>query len=82
MNKMLHIDPHKRLTAGEVLKHPWVAMRDNLPHMRLTLQDAQAVKVTCGHTFMCLWDTSLTLWLNIIDGLLYLVVSGDTKVIV
>lgn len=42
---MLHVDPHKRLTAGDVLKHPWVAMRDNLPHMRLTLQEAHVVKV-------------------------------------
>jgi len=42
---MLHIDPHKRLRASEVLKHPWIAKRDQLPHMRLTLQDANAVKV-------------------------------------
>ena len=48
---MLHIDPHKRLAAGEVLKHPWVAMRDNLPHMRLTLQDAQVVKVTYNQKY-------------------------------
>ena len=42
---MLHVDPHKRLTASDVLNHPWIAQRDNLPHMRLTLQDPTAVKV-------------------------------------
>lgn len=51
---MLHVDPHKRLTAGDVLKHPWVAMRDNLPHMRLTLQDPQAVKGAMAATFKAL----------------------------
>ena len=45
MGRMLHVDPHKRLTASDVLNHPWIAQRDNLPHMRLTLQDPSAVKV-------------------------------------
>ncbi|XP_060572640.1 ribosomal protein S6 kinase alpha-1-like isoform X2 [Ruditapes philippinarum] len=54
VSKMLHVDPHKRLAAGDVLKHPWVAMRDNLPHMRLTLQDASAVKGAMAATFKAL----------------------------
>ncbi|XP_052808767.1 ribosomal protein S6 kinase alpha-1-like isoform X2 [Mya arenaria] len=54
VNKMLHIDPHKRLRAGEVLKHPWIAKRDQLPHMRLTLQDANAVKGAMAATFKAL----------------------------
>ena len=39
------MDPHKRLTASDVLNHPWIAQRDNLPHMRLTLQNPAEVKV-------------------------------------
>ncbi|KAH3739391.1 ribosomal protein S6 kinase alpha-1-like isoform X2 [Dreissena polymorpha] len=52
--RMLHIDPHKRLTAPEVLKHNWVANRDQLPHMRLTLQDPHAVKGAMAATFKAL----------------------------
>ena len=45
MARMLHVDPHKRLTASDVLNHPWIAQRDNLPSMRLTLQNPAEVKV-------------------------------------
>uniref|UniRef100_A0A8C7CMZ2 Ribosomal protein S6 kinase n=2 Tax=Oncorhynchus kisutch TaxID=8019 RepID=A0A8C7CMZ2_ONCKI len=31
VSKMLHVDPHQRLTAGQVLCHPWVTHRDHLP---------------------------------------------------
>lgn len=49
--RMLHIDPHHRITLQQVLSHRWVASRDQLPQLRLCLQDAQLVKVvwlTCG----------------------------------
>lgn len=42
---MLHVDPGSRLSATQVLNHPWVAQREALPQFRLTLQDAQLVKV-------------------------------------
>lgn len=45
---MLHVDPGSRLSATQVLNHPWVAQREALPQFRLTLQDAQLVKV-CVH---------------------------------
>ncbi|XP_008302042.1 ribosomal protein S6 kinase alpha-2-like, partial [Stegastes partitus] len=28
--KMLHVDPHQRLTAPQVLRHPWIVERDQL----------------------------------------------------
>uniref|UniRef100_A0A8C7NCC2 Ribosomal protein S6 kinase n=1 Tax=Oncorhynchus kisutch TaxID=8019 RepID=A0A8C7NCC2_ONCKI len=40
VSKMLHVDPHQRLTAGQVLRHPWVTQRDQLPKFTLTRQDA------------------------------------------
>lgn len=44
---MLHVDPHQRLTAGQVLRHPWVTHRDQLPKYTLNRQDAPLlVKVT------------------------------------
>lgn len=39
VSKMLHVDPHKRLTAGQVLRHPWVMHRDQLPKYTLNRQD-------------------------------------------
>lgn len=47
---MLHVDPHRRLTAAQVLRHPWVTHRDQLPKYTLNRQDApHLVKVTCSH---------------------------------
>ena len=45
VKRMLHIDPHTRLTAAQVLKHQWISQRQQLPHHPLTIQDAQLVKV-------------------------------------
>lgn len=42
---MLHVDPHQRLTAMQVLKHPWIVQRDKLPNSQLQHQDAKLVKV-------------------------------------
>ncbi|KAG1714899.1 Ribosomal protein S6 kinase alpha-1 [Nymphon striatum] len=49
--KMLHIDPHQRLTASQVLKHPWIQKRDNLPCNVLTSLDANIVKGAMDATF-------------------------------
>lgn len=63
---MLHVDPHQRLTAGQVLCHPWVTHRDHLPKFTLTRQDApHLVKVTDTlnvlfehlSIFYCVYDT-------------------------
>jgi p90 ribosomal S6 kinase len=54
VKRMLHIDPHSRLTATQVLNHPWISQRDTLPHLHLTLQDAQLVKGSIAATFKAL----------------------------
>lgn len=44
---MLHVDPHQRYTAEQVLKHSWITCRDTLPHFQLTRHDApHLVKVS------------------------------------
>uniref|UniRef100_A0A8C3S6L3 non-specific serine/threonine protein kinase n=1 Tax=Chelydra serpentina TaxID=8475 RepID=A0A8C3S6L3_CHESE len=37
VTKMLHIDPHQRLTAKQVLQHPWITQKDRLPQSQLTM---------------------------------------------
>uniref|UniRef100_A0A674J733 Ribosomal protein S6 kinase n=1 Tax=Terrapene triunguis TaxID=2587831 RepID=A0A674J733_9SAUR len=39
LSHMLHVDPHQRYTAEQVLKHSWIACRDQLPHYQLNRQD-------------------------------------------
>lgn len=51
VQKMLHIDPHQRLTAHQVLNHPWIVHREELPTHRLQLQDAQMVKGAMAATY-------------------------------
>ncbi len=46
VSKMLHVDPHQRLTAKQVLKHQWIIQRDKLPNSQLQHQDAKLVKVS------------------------------------
>uniref|UniRef100_A0A8C3C311 Ribosomal protein S6 kinase n=1 Tax=Cairina moschata TaxID=8855 RepID=A0A8C3C311_CAIMO len=40
VSKMLHVDPHQRLTAAQVLSHPWIVHCDQLPQYQLNRQDA------------------------------------------
>uniref|UniRef100_A0A6Q2X6Q1 non-specific serine/threonine protein kinase n=1 Tax=Esox lucius TaxID=8010 RepID=A0A6Q2X6Q1_ESOLU len=55
VSKMLHVDPHQRLTAGQVLHHPWVTHRDQLPKFTLTRQDApHLVKGAMAATYSAL----------------------------
>ena len=52
VSKMLHVDPHQRLTAALVLRHPWIVHWDQLPQYQLNRQDApHLVKVSSplGH---------------------------------
>ncbi|NXY50772.1 KS6AA kinase, partial [Ceuthmochares aereus] len=44
VSKMLHVDPHQRLTAKQVLQHPWITQKDSLPQSQLNHQDVQLVK--------------------------------------
>ncbi|KAI0207595.1 Ribosomal protein S6 kinase 2 alpha [Lamellibrachia satsuma] len=54
VQKMLHIDPQQRMSLQQVLNHPWIANRDQLPQLRLTRQDASLVKGAMKATFRAL----------------------------
>uniref|UniRef100_A0A671KWP8 non-specific serine/threonine protein kinase n=1 Tax=Sinocyclocheilus anshuiensis TaxID=1608454 RepID=A0A671KWP8_9TELE len=54
VSKMLHVDPHQRLTAKQVLKHPWIIQRDKLPNSQLQHQDAKLVKGAMAATYSAL----------------------------
>ncbi|XP_076976947.1 ribosomal protein S6 kinase alpha-2 isoform X7 [Tamandua tetradactyla] len=45
VSRMLHVDPQQRLTAVQVLTHPWVVNRECLPQSQLSRQDVQLVKI-------------------------------------
>ncbi|XP_051825020.1 ribosomal protein S6 kinase alpha-6 isoform X2 [Antechinus flavipes] len=54
LSHMLHVDPHQRYTAEQVLKHSWIACRDQLPHYQLNRQDApHLVKEPKSTEFNC-----------------------------
>ncbi|XP_028293936.1 ribosomal protein S6 kinase alpha-2 [Gouania willdenowi] len=52
--KMLHVDPHQRLTAPQILRHPWIADREQLSNKSLTRQDALTVKGALSATYSAL----------------------------
>ncbi|CAH1799748.1 unnamed protein product [Owenia fusiformis] len=51
VSKMLHVDPLARTTLHDVLHHRWIANRDSLPQLRLTLQDINLVKGAMKATY-------------------------------
>ncbi|KAI3377099.1 hypothetical protein L3Q82_000298 [Scortum barcoo] len=63
--KMLHVDPHQRLTAPQVLRHPWIVDRDQLSDRTLSRQDALTVKQLAFQLaksrFSCRGDSTLLL---------------------
>uniref|UniRef100_A0A673TXN2 non-specific serine/threonine protein kinase n=2 Tax=Suricata suricatta TaxID=37032 RepID=A0A673TXN2_SURSU len=54
VSKMLHVDPHQRLTAVQVLKHPWIVNREYLSHSQLSRQDVHLVKGAMAATYLAL----------------------------
>uniref|UniRef100_A0A8C1JEC5 Ribosomal protein S6 kinase n=1 Tax=Cyprinus carpio TaxID=7962 RepID=A0A8C1JEC5_CYPCA len=55
VSKMLHVDPHQRLTAAQVLKHPWIVHKDQLPKYQLNRHDApHLVKGAMAATYSAL----------------------------
>lgn len=51
VKKMLHIDPHQRLTTDQVLLHSWIANRNGLSSQHLILQDPALVKGAVAATY-------------------------------
>ncbi|XP_034044548.1 ribosomal protein S6 kinase alpha-2 [Thalassophryne amazonica] len=54
VTKMLHVDPHQRLTAPQVLRHPWIVARNQLSESVLTRQDVATVKGALSATYSAL----------------------------
>ncbi|CAL8353245.1 unnamed protein product [Merluccius merluccius] len=54
VTKMLHVDPHQRLTAPQVLRHPWIVERERLSDKSLSRQDALTVKGALSATYSAL----------------------------
>ncbi|KAG8137293.1 hypothetical protein E2320_004545 [Naja naja] len=55
VSQMLHVDPHQRLTAAQVLSHPWIVHCDQLPQYQLNRQDApHLVKGAMAATYSAL----------------------------
>lgn len=74
---MLHVDPHQRYTAEQVLKHSWITCRDTLPHFQLTRHDApHLVKVSVDPSPK---KTKLILYYQrtLIRGIYYYVYAKD-----
>jgi hypothetical protein len=42
---MLNLDPRKRISASNILKHPWITNSEKLPDIKLAIQDGDHVKV-------------------------------------
>ncbi|XP_014397899.1 PREDICTED: ribosomal protein S6 kinase alpha-2 [Myotis brandtii] len=57
VSQMLHVDPQQRLTALQVLKHPWVVNREHLPQSQLSRQDVHLVKGAMAATYLALHRT-------------------------
>ncbi|XP_042567325.1 ribosomal protein S6 kinase alpha-6 [Cyprinus carpio] len=55
LSHMLHVDPHQRYSAEQVLKHSWIALRDQNPHFQLTRHEApHLVKGAMAATYSAL----------------------------
>ncbi|KAJ6664624.1 hypothetical protein lerEdw1_006197 [Lerista edwardsae] len=54
VSKMLHVDPHQRLTATQVLRHPWIVNREYLSQNQLSRQDVHLVKGAMAATYFAL----------------------------
>ncbi|XP_058023929.1 ribosomal protein S6 kinase alpha-2 [Ahaetulla prasina] len=57
VSKMLHVDPHQRLTAAQVLRHPWIINREYLSQNQLSRQDVHLVKGAMAATYFALNQT-------------------------
>ncbi|XP_076141152.1 ribosomal protein S6 kinase alpha-2 isoform X3 [Alosa pseudoharengus] len=54
VSNMLHVDPHQRLTAPQVLRHQWIVNREQLSQSQLIRQDVLLVKGAMAATYFAL----------------------------
>ncbi|XP_067900927.1 ribosomal protein S6 kinase alpha-2 isoform X4 [Heterodontus francisci] len=54
VSKMLHVDPHQRHTAAQVLRHPWIVNREYLSQNQLSRHDTHLVKGAMAATYFAL----------------------------
>ncbi|KAM4694768.1 ribosomal protein S6 kinase alpha-2 [Discoglossus pictus] len=54
VSKMLHVDPHQRMTATQVLHHPWIVNREYLSQNQLSRHDFHLVKAAMEATYYAL----------------------------
>ena len=43
---MLNLDPRQRISSSNILKHPWITNIEQLPDIKLAIQDGDHVKVS------------------------------------
>ncbi|RWS23487.1 ribosomal protein S6 kinase alpha-2-like isoform X4, partial [Leptotrombidium deliense] len=58
VKKMLFVDPKKRYRAVDVLKHPFITRKNDLPNHSLPHQDASIIKANMGLVFEAINVTS------------------------
>lgn len=43
---MLHVEPRRRPTTSQIMQHPWITRRDNLPTNRIHLPEPNLIRVS------------------------------------
>lgn len=51
VKRMLNLDPRQRISASNILKHPWFLNTDNLPDIKLALKATENVKTHLDAAF-------------------------------
>lgn len=62
VSSMLHVDPARRVTASQILHHPWITHPDSLPTNRIYLPEPSLIRVspfTLFYIFFDIYDSVL-----------------------
>ena len=58
LRKMLHVDPNQRLSAAQVLHHPWIRQKSSIPDHKMNLTNtASRIKEAVRNTFSAVQKT-------------------------